>query len=102
MDSAFCRYSWFIMFGTTLLNKIKCIFIPHPPPAVSSNPSFSTVIPIFFKGILLSYLILYSVVFSSIRYSPYGLRPTKDTPVESGAKFLPKTSYRNLIFRLWF
>ena len=101
MDSAFCRYSWFIMFGATLLNKIKCIFIPHTR-RFSLNPSFSTAIPIFFNGILLHYLILYSVVFSSIRYSPYGLRPTKDTPVGSGAKFLPKTSYRNQIFRLWF
>lgn len=80
MDSAFCRCSGFMIFGATLLNKIKCIFIPHAR-RFSLNPSFSTAIPIFFNGILLPYLILYAVVFSSIRYSPFDLRPMKDTPV---------------------
>lgn len=39
MDSAFCRYSWFIMFGATLLNKIKMYFYTAHP-AVSSKSVF--------------------------------------------------------------
>lgn len=58
----------FIKFGATLLNKTKCIFIPHTR-RFSLNPSFSTAIPIFFNGILLHYLILSK---SSMISSLYG------------------------------
>lgn len=41
MDSAFCRYSCFIMFGAALLNKIKMYFYTAHPAVFSKSVFFN-------------------------------------------------------------